>query len=184
MKNKNFIFGGMLIILITTINSYAIAQKKSDIVSEINDFYKTKVQNVTYDKSEKELFDAMYIVVLEKYPNIVKESESKLYIEAKTEYETYKSTVFAEIRGEKQPYRVVFSLKSYSKLVTSYSPLTYSDWTIDTKYDANAILKLQKHLYEIFFGEIELPSELKSKIDEYNNSQKKDKNKVVKGKDY
>jgi hypothetical protein len=177
---KNIVLLALMLVMCKT----SFCQNKKEILSEINAYYKTKVQNVAFDKSEKEVWDALYSTVIEAYPSIIRESESKLFIEAKKESELERLTVVAEMRGEK-PYRVVFSLNNEVKLVKSYNPLVYSDWTKNTsKKDPSLILKLQVRLNEMLNGPIELSPELLSKIEVYNNSQKKDKNRIVKGRDY
>ena len=45
-------------------------------------------------------------------------------------------------------------------------------------------LRLQKRLYELLNGPLELSEELHSKIEEYNSKQSKERKKVLKGKDY
>lgn len=173
-----------LFLLSMAICSLSFSQKKKDILNEISGFYKTAVSNITYDKPQTEVWSAVYATVMESYPSLIRESETKGYVTAKAEKTGYRSEVTAEIRGEKQPFRVVFTLNTEMQSVVNYSTGQLGPFYKTTAYDAPNIIKLQVRLYEMLIGEIKFPPDLQTKIDTYNASQKKDKNKVIKGKDY
>jgi hypothetical protein len=176
---KNFVLLAFMLLMCKT----SFCQKKKEILSEINGYYKTKVQNIAYDKPEKEIWNALYSIVIEKYPEIVRESESKLFIEARKEAGLKRTTALAEIRGEKS-FRVVFSITTEVKLLTSVNPVVFSDWTRDTTTDPSLVLNLQVRLCEMLNGPIELSPDLLSRVETYNNSQKKEKSRIIKGRDY
>ena len=176
---KSIVFFMCLIFLSQT----SLCQKNKEILSEIKGYYNTKVQNIAYDKPEKEVWNALYSIVIEKYPQIVRESESKLFIEARKEAGLKRTTVLAEMRGDKS-FRVVFSITTEVKLVTSVNPVVFSDWTRDTTRDPSLVLNLQVRLCEMLNGPIELSPDLLSRVETYNNSQKKEKSRIIKGRDY
>jgi hypothetical protein len=125
----------------------------------------------------------MYIIATEEYNTITKESESRGYIEAKVEKETYKEYIIIEIRGNEAPYRVSFQVKQESR--TKNLDGTYSNWRNYTSTSLRSYYtKLQIRLYELLNGEVELSEELKEKIETYNSKQSKERRKILKGKDY
>jgi len=171
-----------MLLIAMAICSLSFSQNKKDIIAEIQSYYKTIVSNASYKKPQKEIWQAMYSVVMESYPDLIRESESRGYIDSKLQQETYQSRVNAEIRGDKQPYRVVFTLESESR-GWNVQANTYFPWVHYTKHDQVNILKLQTRLYEMLNGQIKLSDELQNKIETY-NSEKKGRRKIIKGKDY
>ncbi len=172
----------ILLVIICILNFNAYSQRKKDLIKEINGYYSSIVSNATYDKPQKEVWNALYTVIKDEYQNITKESESRGYIEAKHEEQYFKSYISAEVLGESPNLKVSISIVEYYKIATSYTPLTYSDLMLaDTD---NKRLKFQMKLFEAINGDIELPAQLKEKIDKYNLTQEKEKNKVIKNVDY
>lgn len=173
----------VLFILLIGFGFTSLAQKKSDILDEINDYKRSIVANESYDNSYSEIWDAIYIIATEEYNTIVRESESKGYIEAKQETNTFKEYMTIEIRGEEAPYRVSFQVKQEKR--SKRGDGTYSNWEVYTSSTLRSYyLKLQIRLYELLKGKLDLSDELLKKIDDFNSTQKKDKHKIVKGRDY
>lgn len=171
-----------LIIFLTIITIFAYGQRKKDILREIFDYEKKLISNVAFDKKQKEIWSAIYVIATEEYNTIVRESESKGYIEAKQEKPNYRESITIEIRGD-GPYRVSFQVKQEKK--TQKQDGTYTDWTSFTSSTLDEYYtKLQKRLYEMLMGPIVLTPELQKKVDDFNNTQDKDRKKIVKGKDY
>lgn len=52
-------------------------QTKKEIISEIESYKKSKLQNSSYDFTYKEIYDAMTIMGNQYFGNAVKESESR-----------------------------------------------------------------------------------------------------------
>jgi hypothetical protein len=159
------------------------AQSKSELLDNLLAYKKSVVSNRTYDFPIKELFDALMIVGTQEYPNVIRESESRGYAEFSLEKEFKKEYLTLEIRGEKQPYRVSFSLKIESRSY-DYTTKVYSSWQPTGRVDEEKILLLQSKVYEALYGKIKYPDELMTKIEEYNKTQTKDRKKILLGKDY
>lgn len=173
------------IIILGLVNVFisSFGQKKDDILKEIYAYRKSIVSVATYDKKASEIWSAIYIITTEEYNTISRESESKGYIEGKLETNTYKETCLIEIKGDAQPYRVSFLVNQETR--TKYENGTYSGWVAYRSPTLNTyITRLQLRLYELLNGTLELSTELQNKIDNYNSLQKKDKKKIIKGKDY
>lgn len=170
----------LLLILFTGI---VYSQSKKELLSQIYDYRKSIVDTVSYNNEESEMWNAMYLISKEEYSTITKESERKGYIEAKDEKELYIEHFTAEIIG-KGPFKVSFQVTKQEKREKN-SDGTYTPWTSYVSNTLNSYyLKLQVRLYELLRGKIILPDDLSKKIETYNNSQKKDKNKIIKGVDY
>lgn len=181
-KNKQM---KRLILLVALINITLISfgQRKNDILKEIQDYKKNIVRNASYDKPKSEVWNAMYIVVTQECNTIIKESESKGYIEAKDESDTRRGALNAEIRGDSQPYRISFQVTNLQTRSKNYVDGTYTDWVTVPVFDAY-YTKLYTKVYEMLNGTLEISPELQKKVDDFNASQTKDRNKIVKGKDY
>ena len=172
-----------LTLLVFGISILSFAQNKRDLVKEINSYIKDIVSNASYEKEYSEVWNAIYIIAAEEYPTISRESESKGYIEAKVEKDTYKEFITIEIRGDKAPYRVSFQVKQEKR--TKKEDGSYTNWRSYTSSTlSNYYTRLQTRLYELLNGPIELTGELQKKIDEFNKTQKKERKKILKGKDY
>lgn len=172
-----------LIFLLATISIISFGQKRNDIIKEINAYKKGLVSNATYDKEFSEVWNAIYIIATEEYNTISRESESKGYIEAKQETNTFKEYITIEIRGDKAPYRVSFQVKQEKR--TKKEDGSYSNWQAYSSYSLNKYYtSLQTRLYELLNGPIELTEELQKKVDKYNSMQTKNRKKILKGKNY
>lgn len=170
-------------------------QTKKEIISEIESYKKSKLQNSSYDFTYKEIYDAMTIMGNQYFGNAVKESESRWYAEYLKEDSKIKVELTIDIKGEKQPYRLSFNYKKQQKsqlmktdgvFGTSNFKATVvdGDWkTVDVPIDLiNTNLHLR--IYKILNGEFKLPEELLKKIDDFNRMEKKDKKKILAGVDY
>ena len=181
-------------IILLNIVGYSQPSKK-EIIAEIEGYKKTKLLNSTYDFAFKEIFDAMTIMGNQYYGNSVKESESRGYVEYVKETSDVKEYLSIEIKGDKQPFRLSFSYRKERKQ-TSYKiegelgqpnfKMTSVDagWKIEEEPLDLIYTNLHLRIFKILYGKFKLPEELDKKIDDFNNSQKKDRKKVLAGVDY
>ena len=185
----------IILTAILILNFIGYSQSKKDILAEIEGYKKTKLLNSTYDFTFKEIFDAMTIMGNQYYGNSVKESESRGYVEYVKVTEDIKESLSIEIKGSKQPYRLSFNYKKEKKS-TSWKTegelgkpnfkLTSEDagWKIvDEPFDI-IYTNLHLRMYKILYGEFKLPVELIKKIEDFNNTQKRDRKKVLADADY
>jgi len=182
-----------ILILILDLEGYS--QSKNDIIFEIENYKKTKLLNSTYDFTYKEIFDAMTIMGNQYYGNSIKESESRGYVEFLKEADKIKESLSIEIKGDKQPYRLSFNYKKEKKQ-TSYKTegelgkpnfkMTSVDagWKIVDEPVDIIYTNLHLRMNKILNVEFKLPDELVKKIEDFNNTQKKDRKKVLAGADY
>ena len=172
----------VILVLLSTVTMFG--QTKKQIINEIYSYKKGIVDTVYYKNKRTEVWNAIYIISKEEYSIIVRESESRGYIEAKEEKELFKEFFTAEIIGE-GPFRVSFQVSNQEQRTKDYIKNTYTPWVGYVSNNLNFYyLKLHLRLYELLKGKIELPKDLLDKIATFNNSQKKEKNKILKGIDY
>lgn len=170
----------ILLLVLTSLTSYG--QRKKDVLNEIEDYKKNIVDNASYDKNETEVWNAISIIAREEYNTIVRESESKGYIDAKQESDVFKEFFTIEIVGD-GPYRVLMQVRQEKR--TKNVDGSYTNWSENYSSTLNSYYtRLRLRLYELLNGKLELSKELQTKVDEYNNLQKKDRLKIIKGKDY
>lgn len=168
-----------------TLSSFSqlfMSKEKKAIISEINQHIKSVVSTASYKKKATEVYNAMYVVATKEYNQIVRDSEKKGYIEAKQESDLFKEYATFELRGDEPPYKVSFQVK-IDKRTKDPTTGEYSSWNAGSIPDSYYI-KLQKEVYEIINGKIELPKDLLDKIDKFNSTEIKDKKKILKGIDY
>ncbi|GEM_PF-2813954 len=159
------------------------SQTKRDLLKEIKVFKADLVSNASFDKDFVEVWDAMYIVANEEYNTIARESESRGYIDAALEKDTYREYMTVEIRGKDAPYRVSFKVKQERR--TKNTDGSYSNWQSFTSSTLRSYyIRIKTRLYELLNGPIELPEKLQSKIDTYNAKQNKERKKITRGSDY
>jgi len=158
------------------------AQEKRSLLKEMKSHCIETIYNKPIDAEYDQLFNAMLVIGNQEYPNLVKESQSRGYLEFSLETETVKETLSMEILGTKKPYNISFQVKKQIRSVSYDGKLT--DWTLLTGGFNDYILKLQLNIHKILFGEIQYPEELLERVELYNDAQKKDKSKILKGKDY
>lgn len=169
------------ILVMITISMFS--QRKRDLIKEIRAYEKNIVSNASFNNEYSEVWDAIYIIATEEYNTISRESESRSYIEALQENDTFKEYITIEIRSTKPPYRVSFQVKQEKRAKKDDGSFTnwqtHSSSTLRSYY-----LRLQKRLYQLLNGSIELSEKLQLKIEEYNSKQSKERKKILKGKDY
>lgn len=171
------------IIVALLCSTVTLCQRKKDLIKEIRSYEKNIVSNASFNNDYQEVWDAIYIIATEEYNTITRESESRGYIEALQESDTFKEEMIIEIRGDDSPFRVSFQVKQEKR--SKNLDGTYTDWkTYNSRTLREYYLRLQKRLYELLNGFLELPVELKDKIDDYNSKQSKERKKVLKGRDY
>lgn len=184
-----------ILIAFLIINFIGYSQSKKELIAEIEGYKKTKLINSTYDFTFKEIFDAMTIMGNQYYGNSVKESESRGYVEYVKESGDVKEYLSIEIKGDKQPFRLSFSYRKEKKQ-TSYKTegelgkpnfkITSEDagWANVTVPLEIIYTNLHLRMNKILHIEFKLPDELVKKIEDFNNTQKRDRKKVLAGADY
>lgn len=156
-------------------------QSKKDMLRMLQNYSRSVVENKLYDVPEKQLWDAVYILATQEYPNLRRESESKGYIEVYLEKENYRENLTVEIRGD-GPYRVAFLGK---KELRHKDPAgTWTNWRDGGGFSDQYQYELQFKLYKLIYGPHSYPDDLIEKVNAYNEIQKKDKNKLIEGRDF
>jgi hypothetical protein len=184
-----------ILIAFLIINFIGYSQSKKELIAEIEGYKKTKLINSTYDFTFKEIFDAMTIMGNQYYGNSVRESESRGYVEYVKEAGDIKESLSIEIKGDKQPYRLSFNYKKEKKATTwktegVFATPSYKLISVDAGWqvvqDPLDIVFTNLHLRmnKILHIEFKLPDELVKKIEDFNNTQKRDRKKVLAGADY
>jgi hypothetical protein len=184
-----------ILIAFLIINFIGFSQSKKDIIAEIEGYKKTKLSNTTYNFTYKEIFDAMTIMGNQYFGNSVKESESRGYVEYVKEAGDVKENLSIEIKGDKQPYRLSFNYKKEKKATTwktegEFGKPNYKLVAVDAGWQIENVpldliyTNLHLRIYKILNGEFKLPDELLKKIEVFNNTQKRDRKKVLAGVDY
>lgn len=159
------------------------AQRKKDIVSEIQDYYKSITTNATYTQKESEVFQVLVAVIQENQYTITRESESRGFIEGNKEYSgflgVYKNEINAQVNGDEGKLRVSIGIVFYIQETNQDGTKKWKPYNGDKQH----ISTLYKSIYEKMNGPISLPDALQTKIDDFNKTQKA-KNQITKGKDY
>lgn len=185
-------------IILTTVlilNFVGYSQSKKEIIADIEGFKKTKLLNSTYNFTFKEVFDAITIMGNQYYGNSIKESESRGYVEYVKEAGEIKESLSIEIKGDKQPYRISFNYKKEKKATTwktegvfgttSYKLIAEdAGWKIENEPLDIIYTNLHLRMNKILHVDFNLPDEILKKIETFNNTQKRDKKKVLSGADY
>ncbi len=185
-------------IILTTLlilNLVGYSQSKKEIIAEIEGYKKTKLLNSTYNFTFKEIFDAMTIMGNQYQGNSIKESESRGYAEYVKEADDIKESLSIEIKGDKQPFRLSFNYKKERKATTwktegefgkpSYKLIAVdAGWKIVDEPLDIIYTNLHLRMNKILHLEFNLPDELVKKIETFNNTQKRDRKKVLAGADY
>ncbi len=171
----------LLIAVVLLASSVAKGQTKKEILLEINNFKSKTILNASFDVPKQKIWDAVYIMMKQEYTEIKKQDFDKGIIEGYSEAENYKEGFTSEIVGS-CPYRVVFSMKRQIRYMGTNG--AYSGWYDRNEISSEYLYMIQKTIYEAVHGSLEIPDNLQEKIDEYNLKQKKDKNKILLGRDY
>jgi len=173
----------LILITVLSINFLSHGQRKKDLIKEIRAYKMGIVSNVSYDNTYSEVWNAIYIIATEEYNTIVRESESRGFIEAKQDSDTFKESMTIEILGDEGSYRVSFQVKQEKR--TKNVDGTYSNWTNHNSSTLRSYYsRLRMRLYEQLKGPLELPKQLVAKIEAYNSKQSKDRKKIIYGRDY
>ena len=169
----------------TTLSSYSqlfMSKEKKALLNEINQYISGVVSTASYNKTATEVYNAMYVVATKEYNQIVRDSEKKGYIEAKQEADLSKEYATFELRGDAPPYKVSFQVR-LEKRTKDATTGVYSAWAAGVTRDSY-YTKLQKEVFELLNGNLELTKELLDKIEKFNSTETKDKKKILKGIDY
>lgn len=169
-------------LLLLVISSVVVSQNdsKQQLLNEISAYSKQMVMNKSYDLSYDDVWNAVYIVQSKEYPQIKRESKEKGFIEAVAEKADLKESLTIEILG-KGPYRLSFAWNSQQRNQTGN---TFSEW-----YSLGAVPdwylhKIQYLIYIQLYGPFQWPDTLVQRINAYNATQKKDKNKILAGREF
>lgn len=171
----------LLIAVVLLASSVTKGQTKKEILLEINNFKEKTILNASFDVPKQTIWDAVYIMMKQEYTEIKKQDFDKGIIEGYAEAENFKEGFISEIVGN-GPYRVVFSMKRQIRYISNNG--VYSGWYDRNEISNEYLYKIQKTIYEGVHGSLEIPDNLQKKVDEYNAKQKKDKNKILLGRDY
>ncbi len=169
-------------ITLSSFSQLFMSKEKKAILSEVNQHIKSLVSTASYKKKATEVYNAMYVVATKEYNQIVRDSEKKGYIEAKQESDLYKEYATFELRGDEPPYKVSFQVR-IDRRTKDATTGVYSAWAAGVISDSY-YTKLQKGVYELLNGKLELPKDLLDKIEKFNSKETKDRKKILKGIDY
>lgn len=143
------------------------AQERDRLLEEIENYRTSIVNNAQYKISYRELWTNLYALMSEKY-SIARESESRRFISTmEQEDNAGRYTVEAEIVGDSGLYRVVF--KCVSKVIE--------------KRNVKIENRMKLLLYARINGDMELPADLRNRLDAY-NADKSEKKQLIAGRDY
>jgi hypothetical protein len=166
MKRKITLF---ILLLATTLVVNAQDSKKR-LLAEVDAYEKSVYLNKPYDVEFSDLFNALKAVGYTEYSELTKESEKRGYLEFYFSNESIKETLSIEILGDEKPYRLVFSVKQEAN--------TNGQWQQVNKDFNPYFNKIRRKLYLSLFNKFDYPEDLLKRIEAYNLTQKKDKNKI------
>ena len=162
--------------------NFLFSQSKKSLLAELNSYAMEQIYNKPIDAEYKDIFNALIIVGNQEYPTLVKESESRGYVDFKLETETVQESLSMEILGDMKPYRINYLVRKQTRSIGLDGK--YTNWTIVTNSFNQYIFKLQYNIHKILFGELIYPQELIERVEKFNATQKKERNKILKGIDY
>ena len=157
------------------------AQSKKELQLALHTYMKSMVLNKSYDVSKQKLFDAVYVMMKMEYPTIKQSDFDKGLVIGFSEADTYRETLTTEIIGA-GPYRVTFSMSRQIRQRDNNG--NYSGWYDRNEISDEYLLKIHYEIYQALYGNIPIPQDLHDKINAYNATQKKHKNKILAGRDY
>lgn len=160
----------------------ANAQSRDEILFEIDQFSLQTVGNKEYDINFEQLWDVVYSVGSSEYNTVKRESKQKGYIDFYQEDELYKEWLTIEILGKEEPYRISYQLQKESRKKNLDG--TYTGWINSGGMPSYYLHKLQFKVWISLYGKIDYPKQLLEKIETYNKTQKKDRKKIIFGRDY
>ena len=178
MKYKFILF--IIIIFSFSINSNA-QRERNNIIRAIQNYNYSIYSNAVFNKSESEVWSAMYTIATEQYNTIDRESKERGYIDARKEGDLSKE-YFTVKMSEDTPYRVTFQVRKDVR--TKNLDGKYTSWHSEDGDFYQYYNRLRLRLYGLLIGEIEISNELQDQVDAYNMKQKKERTKIVKGVHY
>lgn len=98
------------------------SQTKQELINEIESNKKSKLLNFSYEVEFKDLFNAMSIKGNQFFSQPILESESKGHIEYISENGNKKEPLILEIKGNLNPFRILFIYKAERKSI-HYKPI-------------------------------------------------------------
>lgn len=173
----------LTIFALITFTSHSQKISKKQLLSEVDVEKKKFIDNKKFDCEHSVLYNAILSVGSELNDEIKKESEKRGFIDFYREREYSKHTFSVEIISDEKPFDLRFQIESYSRNL-DFVKGGYSDWRKNNT-NSSYITNFKIKVYEKVFGTQKILSdELLKKIESFNTSQKKDKNKIIEGIDY
>lgn len=167
--------------LLVMLTSFSQKKERQELIFKINLFRKTSIMNISYDVSKQKIWDAVYVMMKQEYTEIKKMDFEKGIIEGYAQGDNYKEGFITEIIGT-GPYRVVFTMQRQIRYINADK--SYTGWYDKNEIPEDYLFKIQNSIYTTLFGPLQYPIELVKEIEEFNSNQKKDKTKIIYGKDY
>lgn len=156
--------------------------QRNNLITEINAQKQQVVLYASYSNEWNEVYVAMYQVVSSEYAIILKESESRGFIEASYEADLFKQNLIAEIKGKEGGYKVTFVIKGQKRTKDKETGV-YTDWT-NYSGSTSDYVRLHTKLYNQLKGEVPLTADLLLRIESYNRDCEWVNLKLIKGRDY
>lgn len=166
MKN---IFKLSVFFIAFSVISFAQTSKKQ-LYAEIDTFEKSLYLNKPFDVEFTELFNVLKSVGYTEYPELTKESEKRGFLEFSIQNASVKEILSIEILGDQKPYRLTFSVKQEIN--------NNGQWQQVSKDFNPYFNKLRRKIYLSLYNKFDYPEDLLQRIEAYNATQKKDKNKI------
>jgi len=166
----------LIVAFLLACNFRLSATEKNDIIKEIWDYYEKTINSAKYTNSKSEVWSAMYSVASGECETMLKESESRGFLDAETKSTLSEKTISMELLPLENSFKVSFTIKYRFRYLADAA---WNDGATP-KYKTKIKLKV----YEALKGTLELFEELQKKVDDYNALQTKSRKKIVKGDDY
>lgn len=170
-----------ILLAVFSLNSLAFSQTKKEILYELQQYFVNTTYNKAYAIEKQKLFNAIQVVASQRYGSSTKENLNKGILEFQLQTDIYKETLSFEVIGE-MPYQFIASVKVEQRTINPDG--SYSNWVINNQIDNSYILGIHYNVYMAVYGPIVIPENIVAKINYFNSTQKKDKNKIIKGKDF
>lgn len=172
-----------ILIIVLLIFNFSFAQTKKDLIQELESYIVNTTYNKNYDVEKEKLFQALIVVGNQRYGSSIKENLNKGYIEFASENKTHKEFLGIEIIGDQKPYKLIINLKTMNRRIIDFNG-NYSNWNSSMNTNQDLIKHFHFKIWTEINGPVIFPPELMEKIRVFNDSQTKDKNRILKGKDY
>lgn len=159
----------------------ASAQNRKALLSELQNHARNEVVNRSYDVDRSKLYEGVLVMMKQEYSKLTVQDPVTGIIEGYHETDRVKETFRAEIVGS-GPYRVVYSLRQqYRNLELSGR---YTGWFENTIIPDNYTYKVSFEVYVAVYNGFSWPDNLVEKVNKFNDGQKRDKNKLLPGRDF